>query len=72
MRPRLRRLRSALLGPPVPAVGQAQASPAEANPAHPSPDQATPPPDDPGHHEAERRLEDAQRRLKQAVPPRED
>jgi hypothetical protein len=36
-------------------------------PAHPNPTQ-----DDAGRGEAERRLEDAQRRLKRAVPPRED
>jgi hypothetical protein len=72
VRPRLRRLLSALRGPRVPAAGQAQASPAEANPTHPRSDQAPPTPDDPGHREAERRLEDARRRLKRAVPPRED
>jgi hypothetical protein len=62
MRPRLRRLLFVLQRPSAPAAGPNHANAAETSPTQ----------DDAGSHEAERRLEDAQRRLKRAVPPRED
>jgi hypothetical protein len=82
MRPRLRRLLSALHRPGVPApepdpagpehASPGQASPGQASPGQASPGQASQAPDLARRSEAEQRFEDAQRRLKQTVPPRED
>ncbi len=84
MRPRLRRLLSGLRRSATPAAGTApteapQAGPAQAGTAPMEPPQAGPAEascarDDPepDSREAERRLKDAQRRLKQDVPPPED
>jgi hypothetical protein len=70
VRPRLRRLLSIGRKPSAAAQPSTREAPAQPStreaPAQPSTR------DDPGRREAERRLADAQRRLKQAVPPRED